>query len=218
MVWNHKQPIEVGEVLSCHGAKLTVLSPNRKGIEKFQAFIEKKENDLEELKGTKVSHTTDYHIPIDGFDLDDFKEDGRVENGASIAFMFEYDAKKILFMGDAFPSVVADGLKETGFVNDGDRVEVDYLKLSHHAGRGNLSDELLNLITCSNYIASTQGCNGRPSKETFARIFRNRGSMNLYFNYKNKVTTAIFTEEELSQNPNIELIYLSEKNYTIGVN
>jgi hypothetical protein len=215
-IWNNEKQIQVGDSMLCHGAKLTVLSPNSKGVERFKTYIEKKEKDLEKLNENNVSHTTDYHIPIDGFNLDNFKEDSRVENGASIAFMFEYDSKKILFMGDAFPSVVAEGLRETGFIENEQPVEVDYVKLSHHGGRGNLNDELLNLIESSSYIVSTKGCNGRPSKETFARIYKkNKGSMNLYFNYKNE---NIFSKEELSKNPNIQLIYLSEENYTIGVN
>ncbi|MEA3451876.1 MAG: hypothetical protein U9Q83_08225, partial [Bacteroidota bacterium] len=64
-------------------------------------------------------------------------------------------------------------------------------------------------IECNNYIVSTQGCNGKPNKETFAKILKHHQPMNLYFNYKNSKIQNIFSKEELEDYKIIQT-YLEE--------
>ena len=116
--------------------------------------------------------------------------------------MFEYYergiTKRLLFLGDSFPSIVLQGLKEMNFISSFKRLEVDYVKLSHHGSRYNTSDDLLKSIKCNNYIVTTQGCNGKPNKETFARILKYHEPLNIFFNYKNCKTKNIFLDDDLS--------------------
>lgn len=217
-VWNKNKPIKSGHIEELHGATLRVLSPDEEILEKFEVFIAKKKDEKEKKEASKVSSKkNDYSIALADFDLENFKEDSRVENGTSIAFMFEYASKKILFLADAFPSIVTKSLKDIYLKEDEKPIKVDYVKLSHHGARGNLNDELLSSLECSNFIVSTSGCNNRPSKETFARILkRNSKNINLYFNYKNEKIESIFSKNELDRSE-IELLYLPDVHYEIGV-
>jgi hypothetical protein len=135
--------------------------------------------------------------------------------------VFQYSNKKlspknILFLGDSFPSVVLDGLKKTGFIKNNKAMYFDYIKLSHHGSKKNMSDDLLKKIKCTNYIVSTKGCHKHPNKETFARILKYQKSINLFFNYKNEKMEALFSNKE-ENDYSISKKYLSETNYSIKV-
>lgn len=70
-------------------------------------------------------------------------------------------------------------------------LEIDYVKVSHHGSKYNISNKLLDIIRCNNYIISTNGGFGNayhPDRETIAKILyhpkRDLGStIHLYFNY-----------------------------------
>ncbi|MTV91723.1 hypothetical protein, partial [Streptococcus pneumoniae] len=70
-------------------------------------------------------------------------------NGSSIAFIFEYEEKKILFGADAFPTVLLESLERLS--PDGN-VSFDAVKVPHHGSKGNLNHSLLEKINCSNYL------------------------------------------------------------------
>jgi beta-lactamase superfamily II metal-dependent hydrolase len=210
-IWNDEL-IEQGQVLKLGDATLTVLSPDSNGLEKLKKFTK-------ELRDTNItSNDYDYAIRLADFDLNNFEEDDSIENATSISFLFEYADKRILFMADSSPSTILNGLIETGvLVKD---KKIDYVKLSHHASKNNLNNELLGAIECSNYIVSTFGksSNKLPNKETFARIVQYSKTLNLYFNYKNEIIEGIFFEDELEGSDyKINKIYLQDNNYEIEV-
>jgi hypothetical protein len=121
-------------------------------------------------------------------------------------------------MADSFPSTILNGLMKTGLLVKNKKI--DYVKLSHHASKNNLNNELLEAIECSDYIVSTFGksSNKLPNKETFARILQYSKNLNLYFNYKNEIIEGIFFEDELDGNDyKINRVYLQDNNYEIEV-
>jgi len=198
-IWQDKL-IAQGISRKYNKAKITVVSPNQDSLESFRGYL--KEEFL-------ISESDDRKKKIEVLQIRDFKENTAIANGSSIAFVFEYGSKSILFTGDSFPSIVLEGLEKMDFINKSKKAKFDYVKLSHHASKYNTSDEFLKNIECNNYIVTTMGCNGKPNKETFARILKYHESLNLFFNYKTKKTTDIFLHEDF-KNYQITQTYLEE--------
>lgn len=200
-IWDNKL-IRQGMFRKYEKAKLTVLSPNKNNLNNLNNYIKDE---------FKITEADDRDKKIETLQKRIFIEDTSIPNGSSIAFLFEYESKetskKILFTGDAFPSVILEGLTNTKLIDENKNLELDYLKLSHHGSKFNTSDALLKKINCNNYIVTTQGCKGKPNKETFSRILKYHKPINLFFNYKNKKTENIFHENELND---IKINYLPE--------
>ena len=113
-----------------------------------------------------------------------------VINWSSIAFVVRSDNFSMLMLGDSYPYSIVESLKNVGYSTD-NPLYVDYVKISHHGSRNNISNELLDMIDCDRFLISTNGGNGascHPDRETIANIAchakrdRNK-SIHLYFNY-----------------------------------
>jgi len=128
----------------------------------------------------------DLALPIATLAERDFEEDESVANSSSIAFLFEFAGRKILLAGDAYPSVMAEGLRKMGY-SPAHPLTLDAFKVAHHGSRANTSDELLQLLRCDNYMISTNSMRfDHPDKECLARIIwanRDRANTAFYFNY-----------------------------------
>jgi len=146
-----------------------------------------------------------------------YHENGTLANKSSIAFLFKYLDKKVLLMGDAFPSVVEKNIRKLGY-DENNKLILEAVKVSHHGSKNGMSPDLLNIIDCNKFIISTNGSNGLPSKECLARIVAHKKEkVFLFFNYKNENTENIFFGFEYEEY-NFEVIYLNENNnYTIEI-
>lgn len=108
-------------------------------------------------------------------------------NKASLAFVWEKNEHRILFMGDANPDVVVKGLldhyKEKPFP-----VLFDAIKVSHHGSHYNTTAELLRHVDSAHYFF-TGGTEGkRPSEAAIGRIVLREppegiSKRTLHFNY-----------------------------------
>jgi beta-lactamase superfamily II metal-dependent hydrolase len=97
-------------------------------------------------------------------------------NGSSIAFLLEFDGKRILLGADAHADVLVASLRRFGEAVGEARVRVDACKLPHHASKNNVSAELIQAIDCGNYLVSTNGDNhAHPDDTAIARVLRNAG-------------------------------------------
>lgn len=90
------------------------------------------------------------------------------ENEASIAFVWEHNGHRIMFMGDAAPEQVYEKLKEV-YQGMAKPVLFDAIKVSHHGSAHSLSNELMDLADSERWFV-TGGANTRPSYQTLARI------------------------------------------------
>ena len=192
-VWSN-EIIGQGIYKKYHNAKVIVVSPDEERLENLRDYLDDE---------FPISKSSDRKKSIAILQERDFIENDKIPNGSSIAFVFEYyekkEIKRLLFLGDSFPSIVVNGLKEMNFISDNKKLEVEYVKLSHHGSKGNTSDELLKSIKCNNYIVTTKGCHGHPNKETFARILKYHKPLNIFFNHKTKKKTeGIFFYNELA--------------------
>lgn len=111
-------------------------------------------------------------------------------NWSSIAFYLACDNMTVMMLGDSYPQTVVKSLKGFGY-NEENKIKADYVKVSHHGSRKNISNELLDMIDCDKYIFSTNGGHGmacHPDRENIGNIayHGNRNcddEIKLYFNY-----------------------------------
>lgn len=113
-----------------------------------------------------------------------------IANMASIAFIIRCDGLSVLMLGDSFPDEVEDYLRAKGY-SEQNKLNVDFVKVSHHGSRNNISNSLLDIIDCVNYLIPTNGGEKRsyhPDRETLANILchkeRDRSiPVHFFFNY-----------------------------------
>jgi beta-lactamase superfamily II metal-dependent hydrolase len=115
-----------------------------------------------------------------------YQADDTPPNGSSIAFVAEFDNKRVLFGADAHAEVLVPALLPLA-ASDGGRYRIDLVKISHHGSRANTSSDLLDLIDCTRFAFSTYGGkHGHPHPQTVARLLAAdpHRDKTLYFNYR----------------------------------
>jgi beta-lactamase superfamily II metal-dependent hydrolase len=113
-----------------------------------------------------------------------------IVNLSSIAFVISCDNFQALMLGDCYPQTIIDSLKKLGYSSD-NPLKIDYVKVSHHGSRNNISCDMLDMIDCQNYLISTNGGSGasiHPDRETIAKIVCHKSrninqKLHFYFNY-----------------------------------
>lgn len=211
------------------GLKITPLSPSVGKLQKLRKkYAPEKNIPLERIEDEEISVTAaakenDYNIKIEDFDLSKWKEDKSIENGSSITLLTEYDGKKILWLADAHPSDIISSLKSLGY-SSSNKIECDWVKVTHHGSRGNNCDDLYNMIHCFKYMFSVNGENRHalPSKEAIARILRNVNRDNeheyeIHFTYDNALLRSMFSidGDNAEQKWNFSTHYLKEKYFKV---
>jgi beta-lactamase superfamily II metal-dependent hydrolase len=139
---------------------------------------------------------------------------GDLANRSSIAFLYESNKQKALFLGDAMPSQIISSLKGLGFSKK-KKLKVKYVKLSHHGSRANYSNSLLEYIECNEFIISADGgnANGIPDKEVLAKIIlhpaRNfKNKIKFHFNYADDRFKKMFKVDAAEKaNYNFETVW-----------
>ena len=114
-----------------------------------------------------------------------FKSDDREANGSSIAFLAEFDGRRILFGADAHPDVLLASLNRLAADPNG-KVRLDAFKLPHHGSKANVAPDLLRRVDCHRYLFSTDGTQfDHPDPEAVARVIKLGGpESELIFNYR----------------------------------
>lgn len=141
-------------------------------------------------------------------------------NWSSIAFLVSCDNMKALMLGDSYPSTMVRNLRIFGFSEE-NKLKVDCFKVSHHGSRNNISNELLDMIDCDNFLFSTNGGLGaacHPDRETIGNIVyhKNRDwdrKIVLYFNYCKGIIEGNgykFLNDEEEQSGEFKAVYNTE--------
>ncbi|MDJ0837684.1 MAG: hypothetical protein QNK37_14305 [Acidobacteriota bacterium] len=180
------------------GAEFTLLSPSQERLTAFQEHAKTKKAVSSKLSRGQRTNRPLLELMAEPYDPS--KQDKSPFNGASIAFLFEAEGKKVLFLGDAWASTVADSLTALGY-HSGNPLEVDCVKLAHHGSQRNVSPDLLSLLKCRQFLISTMG-SGHPDKETLALIMNHAPAdkdVTFTFNYDNSDLRSILTQEDLAQ-------------------
>jgi beta-lactamase superfamily II metal-dependent hydrolase len=191
-------------LINFFGIKLTILSPDKKAMQKLMRDWQSKEIKIITKKASayKKSPNNDYDIKLDDFDLTTFEPDDSISNESSISFLLEYNHRKILFTADASPKILENALMDLGY-SPTNKLFLDYMQIPHHGSKFNLSNEVINLIECHNFIISADGYKDNlPNKKTIARIIRaySAGNINLFITENNAATRSIFNVDEKLEN------------------
>lgn len=202
--------------------KITILSPNKKQLEvmdeKFKSlffeFFHKEHPDvplekdetlfellqllaneleqLEDLEGVKVAYEILSKESLT--EASDHKVlKSTCANEASIAFVWELQEHKILFLGDASPKIVTESVKK----HYGEGItQFDIVKVSHHGSAHGTSNELMSLINAQHFIFTGGEEDTRPHINAIARIIIPQLSNGvekrlLHFNYQNSWTDGL---------------------------
>ncbi|WP_051119646.1 MBL fold metallo-hydrolase [Gillisia sp. CAL575] len=112
-----------------------------------------------------------------------FTEDNSASNGSSIAFVIEFEEKKLLFLGDAHSSVIKESLKS--YYGNQDKLNFNLIKVAHHGSFPNNDPDLISMLNADKLIFSTNGSkNNHPDRETVAHfIDKNDTVVKFIFNY-----------------------------------
>lgn len=178
------------------GMKLTLLSPS------VQHLAELRPVWIRECKraGLDPRHTPSEPPPIElppEFEVmgppdvealanSPFDGDDSEANGSSIAILAEYDGRRILLTGDAYPDVLLESIRRLEGFEENDRLQLDAFKVPHHGSKANINRQILTKVDCARYLFSTNGARFKhPDKEAVARVieFADR-EPELVFNYR----------------------------------
>jgi hypothetical protein len=188
------------------GLKIIFLSPTEKKLKNLRDKYHNNTASFENIEDETISIPTsllknDYDDKLLDFNLDIYNEDNNIENGSSISFIITYNGKNFLWLSDSHCSDIINSLLEIGY-NISNKLNCEWVKISHHGSKRNNNKELFNLINCKNYIFTANGENihNLPHKEVIAKILRNnhRDFHNKYrilFNYDNDILRGIFNCE-----------------------
>ena len=120
----------------------------------------------------------------------DYTPDTSEPNGSSIAFLAEFEGKRVLLAADAHSEILEAALKPLAEA-EGGRYRLDLLKVAHHGSKYNTSKRLPELIDCTRFAFSADGSrHNHPDAETVARFLAaDKDRMKtLYFNYRQPQT------------------------------
>lgn len=194
------------------GMKITLLSPT---FEKLQKLKPKWEKELEKA-GLVPGHAYAIEDVLpNGFlggKIEDwantvFKEDTAEPNGSSIAFIAEYEGKRVLFGADAHPSVLLESLQRAPL--NADTLPLNAFKLPHHASKNNTSKEMIAAFPAEHYLVSTNGQQfNHPDEEAIARILtaHKEAAKTLHFNCPSAYN-AVWQSNSYKSNWNYEANY-----------
>lgn len=210
------------------GMRLTLLSPSREKLRTLHSYW------VKDLKGklapgdekralALLAEDRKYEIDALGLSAEvpalaarAFHEDTARANGSSIAFLAEYDDKRLLLTGDAHPSVLAASIDRIAL---GRPLLIDLFKVSHHGSWHNTSPELLERIRCKHALISTNGKKfNHPDAECVARIIgAHRGcDLVLHFNYATEFTQS-WNEKSTKRKYGYAVEYGEEGALTVGL-
>jgi len=127
------------------------------------------------------------------------KGENSIENNSSIAFLMEYNNKKFLFLADANIDTINKSLITMGY-SENKRLEVEFVKLSHHGSRNNINSDFLSIVKTDNFVILTNGkYHYHPNKEIFRLILEHEKRdkhINFIFNYEDVAKKVLTTEDE----------------------
>ncbi|HRI68379.1 MAG TPA: hypothetical protein PK156_29325 [Polyangium sp.] len=184
------------------GLVLTLLSPNLPKMHKMADAWEdevrkagldpnnpKKALEHLEKKGKRlIAHFAEDDGPdVEALVAEEFTGDTSPANGSSIAFLAEYEKKRILFAADAHSDVLEESIGRLLAERKLDVLELDAFKLPHHGSSANLSPALLERIAAKRFLISSNGDRfEHPDPEAIARMVCRKKPCTLVFNYRSE--------------------------------
>ncbi|MFY0256401.1 ComEC/Rec2 family competence protein [Chitinophaga sp. 30R24] len=208
-IWD-RRILKAGDEMVFFGATIKMLSPS---VEHLKRLLEKWGKETPSL--LTAPKENDYSKSLSELiQNDNYVEDNAIPNGSSIAFLFSYTGKNLLFLADSFPKTIVDSLKRLNY-SEGNPLKVDLVKVSHHGSSGNTSPELLKLISSKKFIISSNTeIHNLPNKQCLARIIHVNNECEIYFNYP-EIISKIFADGDFRTYTKFKAIPLDADNLVI---
>jgi beta-lactamase superfamily II metal-dependent hydrolase len=197
------------------GLTIWMLSPNDRQL---VSFLPRWSEAFARMKPDKEARTDEFEsfgitsIDVEALAREAYSRDSSLPNGTSIAYIAEYQGKRVMLAADAHSEVLVDGLKRLGATED-NPYKLDLLKVSHHGSRANTSPEFLRLINCKRFAISTNGeRHDHPDRQTIARILSRPSGPNetktLYFNF-DQTNTRVWHHQGLEEHWKYGCVFLN---------
>lgn len=121
-------------------------------------------------------------------------------NEASIAFIWEHEGHRILFMGDANSDQVVKKIGDV-YKDTSKPVLFDAIKISHHGSAHSTSKELVSIADSERYFV-TGGASARPSYQALSRIIiaplpEDLSHREIRYNRENDILKSLASNESL---------------------
>lgn len=137
----------------------------QKYYETIQLFLQARKKHFDAIK---IQAHTDIVSLLSLKEAKEFKPNAMsIENACSIAFEWECDGHKVLFLGDSDPDKVADAIKCK--FGEGIR-HYDVIKMSHHGSQHSTSEKLLETVDSECFLYTGGNNTDRPSLESIAKV------------------------------------------------
>ncbi|MFG2106485.1 ComEC/Rec2 family competence protein [Micromonospora chersina] len=197
------------------GLTLTLLSPTRAALADLRPVWKKEVEKAglvpgkaaEEARAAPTDRLGDEALDPAALASTPFEDDKSEANGASIAFLAEYEGRSLLLTGDANDSVLTAGLRQLAKKRGVPAVKVNALKMPHHGSRYNVSANLFELTECHRFLFSTNGAIYKhPDRVAVARTVAGRSPRRLEFNYRTMYTQP-WESPRLSRLFRYEMVY-----------
>lgn len=171
-------------------------------------FLSPAEEDLEKYIDNKAVYLTsdfrcDWKSPLSLLEkhIHDRSQDKSIPNKSSIVIKIECEGKKILLTGDVTPDRLEFIVNKLAVQNGNNPTFFDYIKLPHHGSYRSLSKNIMEKISCYNYIVSTNGNKHfLPNKRALLKILtflkRDKEQINFMFNYEEALDNLEITEKD----------------------
>ncbi|RKH29237.1 hypothetical protein D7V77_06445 [Corallococcus sp. CA041A] len=175
------------------GLTLTVLTPSAKRLE--QLMPEWEEAVIE--AGLVPGRATARQLSAEDDRLGDpsfeallevpFEGDSSKPNASSISVLAEYQGCRLLLGADAYPQDLLAALQRHAAPTQ--RLALHAFKIPHHGSRKNIHVKLLQKLSCTRFLVSTNGSRHKhPNREAIARVIQHGRAteerVELFFNYE----------------------------------
>lgn len=188
-----------GQIITGH-TQFFVLSPPKASLDRLY-----KKWDPEFYKeATNVCGKTEMEGSIELLgNTDEF--DTMMPNGSSLAFLISHNTNNFLILGDAHIKNITKKLQSMGYKDvDGERLQLDFVKLSHHGSKRSTSSTFLSLIETENYVISKSLATPakNPDRDTIAKIAKfgnSNGKMKQIFINSPEPGDLGFTLDEMTR-------------------
>ncbi len=175
-----------GEKFALGSLKFTLIGPTAKELrdlrDGWNNWLRNNKQRLKEIRSElkkRIDEFSNGALVSSPFDLRDWEgipdfEGVSVPNVASLMFMVEEeDGKRLLLTGDCQQKFILDGLKRTGFLDDG-HLHLDVLKVQHHGSENNMDIDFAKKVSADHYVFCGNGEHANPDLGVLDIVFNSR--------------------------------------------
>ena len=185
-----------GDVIN--GGKLKVITPKKEEVLEVAKLIDK----------FKLNSSNSFTKNLETIYLEDkYEEENTPTNKASISFVFQYENKKLAFLGDSVATDVIEGLNK--YFSE---CKIDLVKIAHHGSKYNTSCELIKKLGATKFIISKKS---KVHKETISRIVNSCEKAEIYCNYNWWRSTNYFNEQDKEKYMDTGRLIMDERNLIV---